>query len=193
MNFDELNKERVMISICEIFQNNNISGIPVEIPDFRRNWDSTDELFKNPIFPKKNIYSNPSNVEAFLLSFPVDTQKELLENIRGLYTILFLHYGKAVNAVERFEESYGKIDEFFKGVPSQIAAFTLYTFKRTGCIARSDELQLLTDKKWQQVLKSDQNFNLEFDKGDYEKYRSIISDRFDERLNGKRKSKIKLT
>lgn len=181
MSFEKLNKERVMISICEVFHNNTTSV--AEIPDFRRSWDTQDELFKNPNFPKKNIYAIPSNVEAYIESFPADEKKRLLQNNRGLYTIMYLHYEKAMHALERFEGSFGKIDEFFKGVPSQMAAFTLYTFHRHHCKVSPDELKRLLDKNWSIALKTDTNLNFEFKKEEYEMYRDVIYQRFDDFLN----------
>lgn len=176
MTYETLNKERVMISICEIYHNNSSSVL--EIPDFRRSWNSNDELFKNPIFPKKNIYTNPSNVESYLQSIPVDTRKLLLENNKGLFSIMYLHYEKAAYALDRFESEYGHIGEFFKGIPAQMAAYTLYTFNRTHCQYKPDNLIFIMDKNWKFVNDSKESFNLEFPKSDYQMYRDVISQRF---------------
>lgn len=178
MSFDNLNKERVMISICEIYQNNSTSVL--EIPDFRRSWGKDDELFNNPSFPKKNIYNNPSNVEAYLQSIPVDTRMQLLGNHKGLFSIMYNQYEKAAYALEKFESSFGNIGDFFKGIPAQIAAYTLYTFSRSHCINNPERIISQMNKNWKHVYDSNRDFNLEFSKDDFSAYAESILKRFHE-------------
>ncbi|EMG2881730.1 hypothetical protein V4100_001018 [Pseudomonas aeruginosa] len=166
-----------MISICEIYQNNSTSVL--EIPDFRRSWGKSDELFSNPSFPKKNIYNNPSNVEAYLQSIPVDTRMQLLVNHKCLFSIMYNQYEKAAYAVEQFEDKFGGIDEFFKGIPAQMAAYTIYTFSRSHCLNEPEILISQMNKNWKHVNDSKRDFNLEFPKENYQSYTETILKRFD--------------
>lgn len=123
-----IGKERVVILICELYENNRTSVI--EYPNFKRYFTDSDPLLNTSHrLPKKDLYQDPEAIVSYLKSLPVEFRKSQEGSTTNLYNILYRHYREAIDAVGVLEQRIGSLDSL-KGLDEQSIAFLAYNNKR---------------------------------------------------------------